>query len=62
MDLFFGGTGNHGKTKVLDRSAIYFRVVGMIYGGFYFRGVTAIGKTGVLGEIQSCWNFYTEGL
>ena len=54
MDLFFGGTGNHGKTKVLDRSAIYFRVVGMIYGGFYFRGVTAIGKTGVLGEIQSC--------
>ena len=45
MDLFFGGTGNHGKTKVLDRSAIYFRVVGMIYGGgFIFVVLQQLGK------------------
>ena len=27
MDLFFGGTGTHDKTKCLEKSAVYFRVV-----------------------------------
>ena len=44
MDLFFGGIGIHGKTKLLEKSAVYFGVVGIIYRRAYFRGLIAFGK------------------
>ena len=44
MDLFFRGIGIHGKTKLLEKSAVSFGVVRIIHRRVYFRGLIAFGK------------------